>query len=153
MSFHCLLTRCTTDTELTLTNLLLPHQQQKHVTYFSFSLSLTNTSLHSTYQHKLARENIMLAAVATCADSPALTTYTPSVMFYKHILNNSTHPHLPNGLFFPEGAWLLFASSLIFLLFAFVPLSCVPSLSLLYVCCSLLCFIDALWTFRATFIL
>lgn len=57
-----------------------------------------------TYQPQIAPENSLLAAVATCTDSQPLTTYTPSVMFYKHILNNSAHPHLPNGLFFPEGA-------------------------------------------------
>lgn len=92
---------------------LLPSHQHKHVTSASsssFFLSHTNRSLQSTYQHKPSLENIMFAAVATCTDWQALTTYTPSVMFYKHILNNSAHPHLPNGLFFPEGAWLLFDS-------------------------------------------
>lgn len=63
--------------------------------------------------------NISESLVKTCCSlllqhaqiSQPLTTYTPSVMFYKHILNNSAHPHLPNGLLFPEGAWLLFAST------------------------------------------
>lgn len=56
-----------------------------------------------------AESDMRHAAVAT--DSQPLTTHTPSVMFYKHTLNNSARPHLPNGLSFPEGACLLFASS------------------------------------------
>lgn len=109
----------------------------------------------STYQRKPAHENMLFAAVATCTDSQPLTTYTPSVMFYKHFLNNSAHPHLANGLFFPEGAWLLFASSrlsfcsCLSLFRSLLP----PSSSLLYICCGLLCVIDALCTLRIAFTL
>ncbi len=88
-----------------------------NISFLSLSHCVTRTNtvsspaFISTCQHKPAHENMLFAAVATCTDSQPLTTYTPSVMFYKHFLNNSAHPHLPNGLFFPEGAWLLFASS------------------------------------------
>lgn len=93
---------------------LLSHHQ--HLISFSFSSchpnkhTLSSPAFISTSRHEIA-QNSLFATLATCTDSPPLTTYTPSVMFYKHILNNSAHPHLPNGLFFPEAAWLLFASS------------------------------------------
>lgn len=80
-------------------------------------ISLTNKTKHALLpsstqraRHKAA-EGSTFATVATCADTQPLTTPTPTVMFYKHVLNNSARPYLPNGLFVPDGAPLLFASS------------------------------------------
>lgn len=113
---QCLLTRWSTDTKPHISWCASLINKKLRISFFlSHCLRQTNriypSAFISTYQHKLAHENMLFTAAATCTDSQPLTTYTPSVMFYKHILNNSAHPHLSNGLFFPEGAWLLFASS------------------------------------------
>ena len=115
---RCLLSRCTRRTETTHFMSPLASLSSTVASYFFLFLScVTQTNaglLLPSSRHtniKMANENTLFSTVAPCTDSQPLTTYTPSVMFYKHILNNSAHPHLPNGLFFPEGAWLLFASS------------------------------------------
>lgn len=133
------------------------HASTKTSYFLPFSHNQTQLLLLPPSQHAAISE-----LMKTCCSlllqhaqiSQLLTTYTPSVMFYKHILNNSAHPHLPNGLLFPEGAWLLFASTRLSFsscLSLFLRLLSPLLLLLLYICCGLLCLIDASCTLNVAF--
>lgn len=71
-----------------------PHSSTKTPCFSSFHIIKHKSFLLPSSQHTWKH------AVRCCCDMHR-TTSSPSVMFYKHILNNSAHPHLPNGLLFP----------------------------------------------------
>lgn len=84
--------------------LILLSSEQKKKSPISVSFSLSRSRFSHLHLNIATQASWWKHAAATYSDSKLLTTYTPSVMFYKHILNNSAHPHLPNGLCFPPGA-------------------------------------------------